>query len=179
MTIRSDTVANIAMSFMCVVTTYAVVQHLIVPRFLPPAAAGAAGYQPGDTLTEAMEQMRLDGAALSAVVVLSSNCGFCNQSADFYRRLAALRTPSPERPFKTVFVGMSGRDDAAAFVKAHGLPADLIRPSPRDVLARVPGTPTLVLVDGKGRVTSSWIGKLTEAQENEVLQAVSDGLKGN
>jgi hypothetical protein len=36
----------------------------------------------------------------------------------------------------------------------------------------VTGTPTLVLVDSTGRIVDFWVGKLSEVEQQEVIEAV-------
>jgi hypothetical protein len=178
-TIRSETVANLAIALMCLVVSYAVADRFIAPKFYAADATQTSGYRVGDLLTTETEELRLAPSRVSAVIVLSNSCRFCIESADFYRKLARLAGETPDGAFQAIYLGMSGQEDADAFATTHNLPRTQVRSSPMDILSRVPGTPALLLVDGAGRVTGSWVGKLNATQEATVLAAVSAALKGN
>lgn len=177
MTVRSDTIANLALTIMCLVVTYAVSDRFIFSNLPGSRTEPTSGYQTGEPVTTAVDQLRLGRARLSAVVVLSNTCGFCVDSAGFYRRLAALEAKAGGG-FQTLFLGIRGIDDATAFVLQHRLDPKQTRPTPPDVQVKVPGTPTLLLVDSQGRVTRSWVGKLTTGQESEVITEVSRVVPG-
>jgi hypothetical protein len=171
MVTSSETLANVAAAAMCLVVTYAVADRYIIAK--PTSAEPAGAYRPGDSFSGTPDQVGIAQSRLSAVVVVSNNCHFCVESAPFYRQLTALQKTYPAETFQTVFLGMGGAADAEAFVSAHHLDARSVRATPEDVRSRIPGTPTLILVDANGRVTSSWVGKLSAADENTVLSTVS------
>jgi hypothetical protein len=178
MTIRSETVANVALTILCLVVTYAVADRFIVQRFSASTTEATSGFTTGDPVTTDVDELQLGRARLSAVVVVNSTCGFCIDSAGFYRRLAALEGKAGGS-FQTLIVSLRGIEDATAFASRHQLDLTHTRPTPQDVPAKIPGTPTLVLVDAKGRVTGSWVGKLTATQEAEVITAVSKVVATN
>jgi hypothetical protein len=155
----------------------------VADQFIFTKFAGAepteAGYRVGDQLTASRTELRLDASRLSAVVVVSNTCRFCIESVDFYRKLARLEADATNHRFQAIYLGMAGTEDAAAFVAAHPLVGGQVRPAPADILARVPGTPALMLVDATGRVRGSWVGKLQAREEAAVLDAIATGLKGN
>lgn len=175
MFIPSESIANLAVATMCLVVAYAVADRYILTRRAPTDLVG--GYRPGDPFTASPEQVGLQHSRLSAVIVVSNNCRFCAESAAFYQRLIALQKGHSRQTFQTVFLGMAGEADAAAFVAAYDLGPGTVRPTPADVTSRIPGTPTLLLVDAKGRVASTWVGKLSEAEERSVLSTVSETLQ--
>jgi hypothetical protein len=54
------------------------------------------------------------------------------------------------------------------YLNELGVPINEVRQSTLESLG-VGGTPTLILVDNKGAVTDSWVGKLPPDKESEVL----------
>lgn len=166
---RSETAANITVTAMALVVTFAVAKQFIFPRFLSDGAR--SGYRIGEQLTATTSDLPLARAPLSAVIVISSNCRYCIESIDFYRRLSLTRENQP-RSFQTIFVGMRDPGEAGRFVKTFGVPADHTAILPGDVRARIPGTPALLLVSRDGRVTGIWVGKLTPREEEVVLSSL-------
>jgi len=167
---HSETIANVALTAMCLVVTFVVAERYLLPSFFNKGVA--SGYNVGDMLSAAANELPLSRVPLSAVVIVSSDCRFCLESVDFYRKLSALRRKKPGS-FQTIFLGMADPDDAGAFVDAYQLSSDHVGALPADVRARIPGTPALFLVSDQGRVTGSWVGKLTPTDERIVLESVS------
>ena len=58
--------------------------------------------------------------------------------------------------------------EAQAYLKAEDVQVDEVKHANFQSL-QIGGTPTLLLVDSNGVVQKVWLGKLTEAKEQEVL----------
>lgn len=177
MTNRFESIANLALTIMCLVVTYAVVDRLIVPRFFSTAVA--TGYRTGDQLTGSVRELDLERVDVSAVVVVSSSCAYCTESVAFYRQLVELAREKSPGAFQLVFLGLRDAQDAAAFVTTNDLRPASVKPTPADVRARIPGTPTVLIVDKAGRVRGSWSGKLTAADEAGVLNMLGRAIAAN
>lgn len=100
------------------------------------------------------------------VLVLSTTCHFCSDSAPFYRRL--LDQARKEAGWRTIAVLPQPSDDARPYLLGLGIAADQILQASLASLG-TGGTPTLVVVDSEGVVTASWFGRLSNAAETEVL----------
>jgi hypothetical protein len=177
MKLRSETFANVSIGVMCLSVSYAAVDRYVLSKTVAAETRPESGFKTGERVSTDLEQLQLGTAKPSAVVVVSNTCHFCVESADFYRRLASLEKGAGGR-FQALFLGMHGTEDAERFVTTQRLSPTQARPTPSDVQARVPGTPTLLLVDARGRVTQSWVGKLTQSQEEDVIAAVSRTIRG-
>ena len=105
-------------------------------------------------------------AERTLVMVLQSDCRYCEQSVPFYRSL-----PRQPRGVQVVIVAPPGdveidayreivQPDAVLFVEPTILP--------------VTGTPTLLLVDQEGNVEASWRGLLDVTREEDVRRTVFD-----
>lgn len=99
------------------------------------------------------------------LVVVSSGCHFCSESAPFYRRLLHEVAGGQVR---LVAVLPQQIDEAKAYLTSLNVPIDEIRQAPLSSLG-VSGTPTLILVNNTGVVTESWLGKLPPDKEYEVV----------
>ncbi len=97
------------------------------------------------------------------VLVLQKGCGYCTDSAPFYQRLAReagsvrLVAALPDK----VEVGRQ-------YLSELAVPVEEVRQASPQALG-APGTPTLLLVDGSGVITDSWVGRLPPDKEDEVL----------
>jgi hypothetical protein len=103
------------------------------------------------------------------MLVLQRDCQFCAASAPFYQRLTSATTG---QPIKLLAVLPHTRKESRAYLRRLKIPTTEIRRAAlRDI--GVAGTPTLILVDSEGSVVRSWVGKLTQEDEAEVLSALS------
>jgi len=105
------------------------------------------------------------------VLVLRRGCHFCQESLPFYRSLAELeRNKSLAAHLLAVFSDQlssgTGRParDALDVQSIFGVDPGALG---------APGTPTLILVDGRGKVLKSWIGRLDGAAEAAVKEQLA------
>lgn len=148
------------------VAAVAIVASLGWRAFAPPAGPTGSIFGQeavGTSLAGATLGVDFTGRT-TLLMVLASDCGFCQESMPFYRRLLAR-----ERDRVQVVVAAPARDagigeylesenvtpDAQIFVEAGILP--------------VAGTPTLLVVDSDGLVTHAWVGLLDADREADVL----------
>lgn len=119
-----------------------------------------------------LDEIRLDGAALGVewsdptlIMVLRSDCGYCQESMPFYRRLTA------EAEIPVIVAARIGDDGIRDYLAEQGVqPDELVMTVGWETPAT--GTPTIFLVDGDGVVMSAWVGWLSPESEEEVLAAV-------
>jgi len=101
----------------------------------------------------------------SIILALSTNCHFCTESAPFYRDLVA---KCASEHIRTIAVFPQSAPEAISYLTGEQVKVDEIKEAPLDTI-RVAGTPTLILVDGHGKVQAAWIGKLSAEQQNQVF----------
>jgi hypothetical protein len=102
------------------------------------------------------------------LLVLRNGCHFCDDSAGFYRRLVQESQASGSTTFVAVLPGTV--DDSRKYLEHLGVPITEIRQEVPGALG-VQGTPTLLLINDKGMVTKSWVGRLPTEKEGEVISA--------
>jgi hypothetical protein len=64
------------------------------------------------------------------------------------------------------------KEDGENYLKELGIPGIETKQSTLDAL-QVTGTPTLILVNEKGEVTHTWIGRLAPEKESEVFRQLN------
>jgi thioredoxin-related protein len=165
-----DTAANVAIIIVCAIAAVVLIRN----QFFPKQAA-APGNMPqiekGEKYAQ-LQQVVPAGANRALVVAVQPGCHFCNDSMSFYKRLIDERNQkgSPVR-----FVAAVPSDDAKApesqkFAAAGAQPDNIAKVDFSAI--KVPGTPTMVLVDNSGKVLHVWVGKLDEGGEKEVLKTL-------
>jgi hypothetical protein len=100
----------------------------------------------------------------SILLVISSKCHFCQDSLPFYREL----TQDPRRRMKVIALLPQAENEANRFLDGAGVKADQILTAGPDAVGAI-GTPTVLIVDSSGRVRRSWIGKLDEKNQRDLM----------
>jgi thioredoxin-related protein len=141
---------------------------VLVKRYLftntQSATPTASRIQPGTKVQ--MADVDWSKSPQTLVLVISDTCHFCTESAGFYQRLAQEKTKHEGTRMIAVLPQDVSRGQA--YLSKLGVAVDEVRQSPLSAIG-VAGTPTLLLIDGKGVLKQSWVGKLPTAQETEVL----------
>jgi hypothetical protein len=99
--------------------------------------------------------------------VLSTQCGFCNASTDFYKQTVQAKQSLNGIEFVALFP--QDINQSKQYLKDNGIGIQDVRQSmPFSVGAS--GFPTLMVVDNSGTVQQAWVGKLSTEKELEVLE---------
>jgi thioredoxin-related protein len=101
------------------------------------------------------------------VLALSTTCHFCRESGPFYRRLQQ----EVKGRVKVLAILPQTESEGAQYLGEAGFNVDQVKQAVLPDIG-VHGTPTMMLVDAKGRVTRIWFGKLQQQQEEEVLRTL-------
>ena len=116
-------------------------------------------------------QLELAKVDRTVLLLEASTCHFCKLSMPFYRKLTAA---AKEAGTRVVAVTYESPEENRAYLSQEGVRVDA---DVSNVVNNLPieGTPTLVLVGRDGKVVDSWLGKLTEGEEQAVLAAIAPG----
>lgn len=101
----------------------------------------------------------------SLVMVLSTTCRYCLESAPFYREL--LRHQG--RGWRVLAVFPQAEEQARAYLSEQGYRVDEVRQLQLGALG-VFSTPQLLLVNASGRLQQQWIGRLPPTDEKDVAE---------
>lgn len=115
-----------------------------------------------------------DRFRMSFVLILSSTCQYCTQSAPLYKRL--LDRTGTVAGVQVVALFAEPADQGRVYLHSLGVPIQKVFHHDVAQLG-VPGTPTILLADSRGDVTRVWTGVLTSDQEHELLRSVDPGEK--
>jgi thioredoxin-related protein len=102
------------------------------------------------------------------ILALQAGCHFCADSAPFYKRLIE---NNKDKNIKIVAVLPSSTQESEDYIKGLGIKDLEVKQASLGSL-QVRGTPTLILANEKGEVINSWVGKLPDFKEEEVLKTV-------
>lgn len=165
-----DRIANIAIIVAVIVFLGLVVKGEFGGRKAPPFTAQAASQGlVGATVSLPGVQLPKDRSSL--LLVVSTECHFCKDSLPFYKDLTA----KSRGRLNVVAVLPQPKAEAQKFLKDADVQADEVVTATPDALG-VRGTPTVLLVDGTGKVKEAWIGRLdAKGQENLLAAALPKG----
>lgn len=135
--------------------------------FRPPARRVAL--KPGQTIPLAGIDWGKSHHTL--VFALQTGCHFCAASAPFYTELLKKQQGSS---WQAVAVLPQPVDKSMAYMRTEGYSVPVVRQMDLAAIG-VSGTPTLLLVDRKGKLAKEWVGQLGASGENEVAQALGIG----
>lgn len=97
------------------------------------------------------------------LIAISPNCRYCRESEPFYRQLAKI----PGLQTHLIAVVPVPLAEGKSYVNSSIDSSLEVVSDPLSEI-HVQNTPTLLLVDGQGRVKNAWIGKLDDAGQRSV-----------
>jgi hypothetical protein len=159
-----DVAANVAILGVCIL-----IGVIGVKKFLLSNTHGVVDIPRKGSRME-LASVNWGRADRTLVLALSTKCHFCDDSADFYRRLAPAAAAAGV-PVVAVFP--QSVDEARMHWTSQSLPlaGDDFAQTPSGGLP-ISGTPTLILIDRKGVVLRAWAGKQPTSGEAEIFHAV-------
>lgn len=163
-----DVAANVAILCVCILIGVIGVKKFLLSDAHADARSAADMLRQGSHVE--LASVNWNRADRTLVLALSTKCHFCDDSADFYRRLAPAAAAAGV-PVVAVFP--QSVDEARVHWTSQNLPlsgVDFAQSSAGKL--PIPGTPTLLLVDRKGVVLRAWTGKQPSPGEAEIIHAV-------
>lgn len=154
---RIEVTTNLAILF-----AFVLVGALAAKRLREPSQFNAA---PSVGETVSLPGIQWSKSERNLVLALSTNCHFCTDSAEFYQQLI----PSAAKAgVRVVAVLPQPIPDTSSYLgKLHVSVQDVVQ-SPL-IAVEVSGTPTILMIDGTGKIRKAWVGKLTPDQEQQVI----------
>lgn len=166
-----DTVANIAIILVCAIAAFVLIRQNFFNENQQQAGPRPPEVKVGEQF-DALRQVVPAGSERALVVALSPTCHFCTESMPFYKRLVEQRN---QKGSNTKVIAAVPRDDAKAeeqkTMATAGVQPDALVTLDFQTI-KVPGTPTILLVDNQGKVLDVWVGKQDSSGEEEILETL-------
>ncbi|MEQ1605808.1 MAG: hypothetical protein ABL999_13165 [Pyrinomonadaceae bacterium] len=173
---RLKKILEIGSNVAIIVVAIALVGFIAARYFSPstaPSAAKADGIKPGAVIPTG--DLVWDKSDKNLVMVLSTACKYCNESAPFYQKLSARKNGTGVRLFAVL---PQPKEEVSKYLSEKNVTVDeIVQLNPGQIDVR--GTPTLLLVDRLGVVLEAWNGKLPPEKENEVMGRVFGETRAN
>lgn len=122
----------------------------------------------GNNLKPQLPDVNWTANGETVLLALSTHCHFCTESTPFFRQLSE----KPGRTFKIVAVLPESSAEAQTYLTREHVRVDQLKQMSLDKLGVI-GTPTMLLLDKRGIVTKSWVGKLSQEEQGQALKAIS------
>jgi hypothetical protein len=110
---------------------------------------------------------------MTVVLQISSNCHFCNESMPFYHKLVEARHRQGDR-VGLIVASQDGIRLMQDHLAGQQLIVDKVLHARLDSMG-LTGTPTILLVDARGVVKRTFLGKLDSSGERQLLSIVERG----
>lgn len=127
------------------------------------------GLQSGSTLP-ALPNLSYTSSPRTLLIAMNTKCHYCNESVPFYKRLTTMSNATVTNT-RIVAVFPNPDREVKDYVRQKQLTPETIGTMNLSAI-NVEGTPSIILVDSNGRIINFWIGKLSEAGAQQVLEAV-------
>lgn len=168
--INIETASNLA-----IITIALLLGGVLINHFLTDSQEVTPKSQPTIKPGTQLPLSRIDWSRneRTLLLLLSTTCKYCSDSAEFYKRLT--EKTSDLSKLQTIAVFPQKVGEAAAFLKGRSVQVGtILEAEPRELSVR--GTPTLLLVNKKGVVLDSWVGKLSAEREQEVMVRILEDV---
>lgn len=152
---------------------------LLERRFVdaPRTAAATNGARPlthliGQTFPLVTPSNRVDR---QIVLVLSTKCGFCQESVPFYREIQSIAAREPRKVIRLAALFHQPLNEGRIYLETNGLTAFEAATIDPGELSRIgiPGTPAVVILNENGVVLKSWMGLLSERDRTDIVEHVN------
>jgi thiol-disulfide isomerase/thioredoxin len=148
------------------IKTYLLRGNTIQPTIVPTGSAGTVAV--GAKLTSQLPDVSWDSNGETVILALSTHCHFCTDSAPFFRQLSE----KSGRNFKIVAVLPESVAESKIYLDREGVHVNQLKQLSLDRLG-VAGTPTMLLLDNRGKVTESWVGMLSPEAQSQALKTIA------
>ena len=176
---RLEVLANIAVIVTSVVLCSVLAKKYFLTANKQTVAAATTGQSlsanaPAKSGLQAGMKVSLPGiewskSSRTVLLVLSTTCHFCTESAPFYQKL------QQQKPGNVQIVAVLPQavEDGRQYLNKLGVSVSELVQAPLASL-NVSGTPTLVLIDNTGTIQDLWAGKLSDGQTERVLARIAE-----
>jgi len=159
---KIELAANVAIIIVACLLAVVLIKNLTKRQ--PESAASLRQSQPYDSQKLSVLNIDWRQSKQTLLLAVSSNCHFCTESASFYKQLANARGQT-----RLIAVLPQPVNEGKRYLDGLGFAVDEVKQIPLGSID-VTGTPTILLVNQNGAVIKTWIGKLPQDQQDEVLK---------
>jgi hypothetical protein len=120
---RVELLANVAIIFIAIILGAVLVNRYLLSAPTPPAVAERPGFNPGTKLS--LPGVEWGWSRRTLLIVLSTNCHYCTESAPFYQKLAQEKTKHTDVGLLAVLP--QSVEESQKYLGEHGVKVDDVR----------------------------------------------------
>lgn len=107
--------------------------------------------------------------AKTLVVFTRHGCRYCIASRPFYKGIVEI-AQNPSHNVEILFV--TPDDPSVAIFDLPTVSGNILVRNNSSIFKYIDGTPTLMLINSKGKLEEVWVGQLSQSQERDVIHRV-------
>ncbi|MFV0387326.1 MAG: peroxiredoxin family protein [Pyrinomonadaceae bacterium] len=143
-------------------------RNSLIPNALATSATAQASNQSNNFKLD-VSGMNLPKDSKVLVLALSPTCGYCTQSAPFYRELV-----KKAKSKNVKIIAIFGQQEESGREYLDSLQLNEIEVKPSSITNYpVQGTPSAILFGSNGEIVGEWLGKLRTESENDLANSIS------
>lgn len=146
----------------CVILVAVATLIVLVSRSRGGGVGQQRVFRPGDQVK--ISGISWDTASANVLIAMQIGCHWCEASAGFYKRMVN----SKNNGVRLLAVFPQAESISRAYLSSLGVAIDEVHQADFSQLG-ITGTPTIMIVDSQGKLGASWQGKLSTAQEDDLL----------
>lgn len=143
---------------------------LVWDRFQHPAPSAPQAppaYAVGQQM-DAIDGVSFQDSPQTLLMALREDCRYCQDSVPFYQKLTAGLRKAAQGTTRLVVLSTDTPGRMSAYLESNDVHVDKVV-TYRAGTYKIPGTPSLFLIDRTGTVQRVWRGRLPKPQEEEVF----------
>lgn len=157
---KLETVANISVISIAVLIGVVTIQNYFIRATAKPFSSKIAE----GTKVE-LPNVNWEENEKTLVLYLRKGCKYCTESMPLYKKIARQYS---NKKIQFLVVSRESEDVTKSYLNEHKVDFTEVRQASLESIGAL-GTPTLILVNQKGEVANSWLGKLNPERERDLL----------
>jgi hypothetical protein len=168
---KLERVTHICLIAVCLVALGMLLERRFVPKAASPSMEATEKALIGKHIAAPGRDWKT--SQVNAVLYMSTNCHFCQESTSFYREITDVKRPRRQGVSLSVLSQESPEMMKEYLAKEH-IGIDGVYKLPPSI-AGLMGTPTWLILDSDGTIRRVFIGKLDASREKELLKVLNAG----
>ena len=164
---RLKNTAEIASNIAVVLVAIAVLSFAIAYFWIPSKPKMIGGLEKGQQFSP-VPNLDYKGTEQTLLIALNTDCSYCQESVPLYRKVMDAY-PRGNKSLRIVALFPNKIKEVADYLMANALNVESVANVNLDAI-HVSGTPTMILVNGRGEVQNFWLGRLGEPESAAFLR---------
>jgi hypothetical protein len=167
-----EKITYILLITVCIVSLAVLVKHGLLSTERPRPGMDAQEHSLAGKNEPSLGSAAWTGHQRNVVLLLSSQCHFCEESLPLYQELSRLRQQAGN-DFSLLAVGLEAPESLRTYLSKSKVSVDNVLQVRRG-FADINFTPAVFIVDSHGVILNAFLGKLDGAHEKQLLHSLKN-----